>query len=243
MIDTIVKYQASIFVNAKDITPSPDNITNLINIFRDREFIPNTFNEIAPTSLEPQTRLLLTNSTNEWKILFASSRIDIEKIAIEPKGNNMGELSVFCADVIDFFGRILTKYNKKSNRLSLSTNFLLKEMTDVMLSNIYLKLFKPSKFYQQNSPFEWDWRSVSRVPIKELKDELNVISNIKRIRGNLKTKTVVEPFDRIEISLDINTIKENSEHRFELNQIKKFYEYVLKLHNDMLKELMEFIHG
>jgi len=244
MIDIILRYQGSIFVQASDITPNPDIVTTLIDTFRDKGFIPNTIHEISPFSPAPQARLRLSSPTNEWGITFASLRIDIEKNPIETKGTNMGEVSKFCFDVTDFFERISKRFKKRANRLSLVTVFLLTEMTEPNFSAIYSKLFKPPEFYAKQQPFEWNWRSVSKIPIdlEDIKDTLNVITNIDRTRGGLLTPTGTKEFDRIQISFDINTVQENTEYRFELTHIKAFYDRVVKLHDDLLKEIKEYIN-
>lgn len=47
MIDLKLKYQASIFADTKHIKPTSDNISILLETFRDREFIPNIIQEIV----------------------------------------------------------------------------------------------------------------------------------------------------------------------------------------------------
>lgn len=56
MIDIKVQYQAIIFVNAQDIIPLPDIITSLLESFRDKAPIPNTFYEIKVGSHIVKTR-------------------------------------------------------------------------------------------------------------------------------------------------------------------------------------------
>jgi hypothetical protein len=244
MIDIKMKYQATIFVDASNIIPTPDNTKTLIDLFSDKELIPNTFREISSSSPVPLVRLSLASSTNEWVINFASRRIDIERHPIEPQGRNLGELSEFCSEVTNFFERIVKTFKKKANRLALVTNFLLEEMTDSNLARVYLKLFNPPKFYEETQPFEWNWRSVSRRPIdlEELTEALNVITMINRVSGEFVIKDEVALFNRIQLSFDINTTSENREHRFDFCHITNFYDSVLKFHNDLLMEIMEFIN-
>jgi hypothetical protein len=156
----------------------------------------------------------------------------------------MGELSKFCFDVTDFFERIFKKFKKRANRLSLVTNFLLGEMTEANLSATYSKLFKAPGFYAKRQPFEWNWRSVSKIPIdlEDMKDMLNVVTSINRARGGFITPTGAKQFDRIQILFDINTVAENTEYRFELTHIKAFYDHVVKLHDNLLKEIKEYIN-
>jgi len=245
MIDIRLKHQASIFVNANDILPSPDIISSLIDVFRDKNFIPNTFQEIGFTSPLPKARLRLSTTNNEWNIAFATHRIDVDKNQIEPRGSNVGELSDFCSDAIDFFERILNRFNKRANRFTLNTNGLFEEMTEDRLSSIYKKLFRTPKFYDENPPFEWDWRSASRIPIKilDLTDNLNVVTIIKRVRGEIGGQSGVATFDRLQFAPDINTTDLNTDYRFELTHIKNFFPQALEIHNMLIKQIEEYINA
>ena len=131
MIDCKLKYQASIFLNASDMGATPQNISSLMTEFMDKGFIPTVFQEINVSNPQPQNRFALQSSNNEWRINFASMRIDIEKNPTDFKGNNMGTESDFCNTVKDFYSRILRKYPKKANRLAFVSRFLLNEMSDV----------------------------------------------------------------------------------------------------------------
>ncbi len=116
-------------------------------------------------------------------------------------------------------------------------------MTDSNLSEIYLKLFKPPKFYSETLPFEWNWRSASKkqFDLEGESENLNVITTIKRITGEIEIEGEVIPLDRIHLSFDINTAPENKSYRFDINYITNFYDRIFKLHNDLLKEIGEFI--
>lgn len=232
-------------MDANDITPSPDIISPLIDIFRDKTFIPNTFQEIGPPSPVPKVRLRLSTTNNEWNIAFATHRIDIDKNPIEPRGSNLGELSDFCSEAMDFFERILNKFNKRANRLTLNTNGLFEEMTEAQLSTIHTKLFKTTKFYSENPPFEWDWRSVSEIPIKilELTDSLYVIIILKRVRGEIGGQSGVSKLDRIQCSPDINTSGQNTNYRFGLPHIKNYFPQALEIHNMLIEQIEEYINA
>ena len=244
MFDIKMRYQVSIFVDANDITPSPEMIGPLIDIFRDKNFIPNTFQEIGPSSPAPRVRLRLSTMNNEWGIAFATNRIDINKNPIEPRGTNLGELPSFCSEAMELFERILNKFNKKANRLTLNTTGLYEEMTEAQLSAAYAKLFKTTKFYSENPPFEWDWRSVSEIPttILELTDSLNVIIVLRRVTGEISEQSGVSNIDRIQCSPDINTPGKNTNYRFELPHINNFFSQALEIHNMLIEQIEEYIN-
>lgn len=245
MIDIKLKYQATIFVNAEDIGPSPDIITPLMEIFRDKAFIPSTFQQIGPPTPVPSLRLRLSTSDNEWVISFATHRIDVDRNFTNPKGNNLGELSDFCLDAIVLFERILKKYTKRAHRLALNSNSLLQEMAPSQLSTVHSKLFMSPQFYRDNPPFEWNWRSVAQYPIEisDLKDTLYVITVINRARGEIGDKSGVAKFDRIQLSFDINTTDLNNDYRFELSHIRDYFPKASELHNKLSTDIQEYINA
>ena len=138
---------------------------------------------------------------------------------------------------------MISKFEKKANRIALVTNFILEEMTEEALSRVYLKLFNPPKFYKKIRPFEWDWRTASRdgINLSGLNETLNIIVTISRASGEFQVRDEVTPFDRVRVGFDINTIPDNKEHRFNTQSVVNFYNQVLGLHNSLSAEVMEFI--
>ncbi len=243
MIDVHMQYQASLFADAKDITPVPDTMTQLITAFSDKALIPNTFQEIGSGSPVPQSRLGLSSPNGEWRILFATGKIDLTKNPTDPRGTNLGELPAFCADAVEFFGRILTIFPKRSRRIALVTSFLLKEMTDEHLSAVYSKLFSPPSFFVTNPPFEWNWRTASTVPsgFMEPPQDLNVLLSVNRQRGDFNTDLGRQPFERLSLTIDINTSPGNADYRFLLPEIEAFYQTNLTLHDSLLAEVLDYV--
>ena len=248
MIDMKMKYQATIFGNFNDIEPTPDNSKKLIDLFKDKALIPGVIDEFRATAQTPiptrHARIRCASANWEWVIEFLSNRIQIVKRAIEAHGANLGDLDAFCSDASYLFKQITSQFKKKANRIALVTQFILQEMTDKALSQIYLKLFKAPEFYIENPPFEWDWRTASRNPIRleELDETLNIIVTMNRSYGEFQAKGEVTPFDGIQFSLDINTVPDNQELRFSADNIASFYNQVSRLHDNLCSEITEFIN-
>lgn len=248
MIDMKMKYQATIFGNFNDIEPTPANSKTLIDLFKDKAVIPGVIDEFRATAQTPipvrRARIRCASANREWVIEFLSNRIQIVKRAIEAHGANLGDLDAFCSDASDLFKRITSEFRKKANRIALVTQFILEEMTEETLSRIYLKLFKTPEFYIENPPFEWNWRTASRNPIRleELNEALNIIVAMNRSYGEFQAKGVVTPFDGIQLVLDINTVPDNQELRFDVHNITSFYDQVSKLHDNLCSEITGFIN-
>jgi len=243
MIDIKVRYQAVAFMSS--IEASQSNISQLMGLFADKGLIPTTFQEMTVMALptQPQLRFALQSPNNEWNIRFGIDRIDIFKNATDEKGKNIGTIEQFCADVSDIFAKISSKYPQKANRLALSGNILLEEMTTEKLNGVYEKLFNSIKLYSENKPVEWNLRINSRVQrqINSISEQMNFISEINRVSGLLNIDQKLVPIDRIAVNLDINTIPNNIESRFGEIEFVDFYKNIPVWHNELLNEIFEKI--
>jgi hypothetical protein len=245
MFDIIARYQASLFGNFEDIRPSPEIISKLLMLFRDKKLLPNTFQEISANAPGPQTRLRLSSENNQWNLNFATNRLDIEQIPrTDTKEKDIGTVEEFVKQACELFSRVLTEFKRRGNRISLITSGLLKEMSEEQLADIYNRLFKTIPFYHDNHAFEWNSRSVAKLPtvIGELEESINVITQINRVRGKTLAPIDAIEFDRIQIAFDINTIQENKETRFKIETVELFLSEANKIHNNLLKELLEFLN-
>lgn len=247
MIAIQTKFQAVVFVNAIDILPTPDNISFLLHKFSDIGLLPSTFQEMSPAGINLQPRIRLNSQTGEWIINIGSSRIDIEKNAINNSGDNLGEIEDFVNQSIDFLDRIFSHFKKKASRLTLSTRGLLREMNLEELNDVYSKFFVPTKFYNDARPFEWSQSNAAQIgpiPIgKVVEDYINVISVLSRVRGNLLDGTVTTQFDRIEIAFDINTIADNTDPRYDSQDLRPFFDAALNFRREILIQYESAING
>jgi hypothetical protein len=241
MIDIKVRYQAVAFMPS--IEASQSNISQFMGLFADKGLIPTTFQEIAIMAPQPQLRFALQSTNNEWNISFGINRIDVVKNATDGKGNNIGTIEQFCTDVSDAFAKILSKYPQKANRLGLSSNVLLEEMTEDKLNGVYEKLFNSTRLYSDNKPVEWNSRVNSRIQkqVNSINELMNFISEINRASGLLNIDQKLVPIDRIALNLDLNTIPNNLENRFGEIEVADFYKNIPVWHNELLNEIVEKI--
>lgn len=243
MIDIRLNHQGNVFQNASDIVPTPDIISFLLNAFEDKALVPNTFQQLSPNQ-PVRTRLQLTSTNGEWQINFTTRRIDISKNPTDRRGTNLGDIQGFCEDIIDFQRRIQSRFRRRANRLALVSSVLLEEMSPQTLSDVYARLLHPTGFYQEHQPFEWNWRSAAHLEFEldeNIQETLNVITIIRRLRGRLDAENLVQPYERIQMSWEINTIAENSEYRFELDHIVRFYQEIPGVFTTLMQQTLEFI--
>lgn len=239
MFDIAQSYQASAFIDASKVQPTPETISKLLTLFSDKGFLPSTFQEISPNNPFPQTRLALSTPTGGWRINFASNRVDFEKHPTDIRGSNLGDPMPFIEDVRELSNRVFKHLNKKAKRITFLSGGMLAEMGEVQLASIYKNLFNSLPYYSDNPSFEWSQRiaSNSQSKIGKKSETLNVITQISRVMGQFVTPDSVRDFSRIEIKFDINTSANNDENRFGAADFKLFLTGALKLREDLIKQI------
>lgn len=239
MID--IKFQVVLYGTYGDILPKPDNIKYFIDSFSEKELIPTTWQEIGPNG--PVNRFSLTNSDESWLIEFGSNRIDIFHTNKDVGKTDFLDLDSFVTEARSIAEIIQGKFPKKHNRLALVTRVLLDEMTQEAHDEVYRKLNSTISVYNENSIADWNSRVVSRVPYEfdGLNETFNVISNVKRTKGNLIIESKKTEVDRIELHFDINTFQGNTDYRFELDQIDSFLKQAVTIEKELKNEYLELI--
>jgi len=236
MIDRFLKYQINIFVNTDSIVPEPNIISKLLELFKNDGLIPSTIYEMGPAG---QTfRLRMSTTDNRWSIAFLSRNINIEHLGEnEPQKDEMDN---FLTTAKKLTNKIFGYLGQKSNRLAFIVDFILKEMDQAKLESCYSKFFEPLPTYQKKSPFEWNNRSVSQedISLAGTTEKMNVITEIKRMKAQIISKEKeIKKLERIFIQYEINTIPENKETRFGVEQFGNFVDIANEKYSQIFSEL------
>jgi len=232
-----IKYQAALFLDATDIAPKPDTLTYFINEFSKKELIPGTFQEIGPTGVTE--RFNLKDSNGIWNIEFSSGRIDIIKTNANIGKTEIGTIEEFKNEVDNFLDVIFSKFPKKVHRLAFVTTHLIIGLDADGYSKVFNKIFNPIPTYKDNERSEWGARMVSRIEneFNKKKELHNVITEINRVSGNLNIESTVKNIERIQIKFDLNTFQGNNENRFDLDDMKSYFDEAVKWENKLREEL------
>ncbi len=235
MTDITLRFQVVLYGNYDDISPAPENIIALMKAFSFLNLIPTTIQEFIPPNPNPVNRLSFKSSDEVWGIQFGGNRIDIEHL-----NQNIGVVSMlaidnFIKDVKIIIDIISTQFPRKHNRMALVTRYLLPEMEESKFKKSFLKLSNPIPYYSDKDAVDWNSRIVSRVPVKigEHDETLNVICQVNRLTGNMKSNSTLEPVDRIELHIDLNTYQGVVDFRFDLSDILSFIDYAKSLEEEL----------
>lgn len=244
MIDIKLEYKANFFADLEKLSPTPKTLSTLIELFEDKEMIPSVFQEAVKKSPGFVNRIQVGTQSNNWLIFLPTKFMSIEKHPLTSNGEDMGSIKDFSEESINLSKRVFREFNLKSNRLSLITSYLAKEMSEEQLSNVYHKLMIPHSVYRENPPYEWNNRTVTKVKrtIAGREEYINIISKIDRIQGELNSPELNLPFDRIQLNFDINTHQDNKDYRFDHNNYDEFFEIASTINEDLINQLEEIIN-
>lgn len=248
-----VSLQFSVFGDFQEISATPEIINMLTELFRG-------FREpLLPVSIQQTTELnnksdgpsskkdgfmslIFFNSQKNFSIQFNSSRIDLEKIIqIENSSSEDNEIDLFKEDTMFVLKKVLTQYKKKCNRLAIVRKSITKEMSDEKINSIFNRIFQLPNELTSHEKRHWNFSVTNRFEFKfsTCNEKINSIITFAR--------SMKEPIDldldknRFALILDVNTIPENKEHRFDIEDINFFFDDVFKFQNNQISTFSEHI--
>lgn len=235
-------YQFAFFAPGSRLEPSPEIIADLLKAFSGTDFMPTTIQEmrLGPIA-QTRQQLHLVTKKSDWRIEFEPHRIAFTKTYVP--NCEIGTLQKFSQELDDYAARLSSVVSLNGTRLSYVTKGWLNEMEDEELEKVAEKLFTMSSFYQENTPVEWNYRTVARyeTTIKDNVEIINVITDINRIQGLRQENAKDKEFSCIEIGFDINTFQNNRKGRFQLNDAGVFLQQAKTISQRLLTEIEEII--
>ncbi|MDF7822143.1 hypothetical protein P1X15_31300 [Runella sp. MFBS21] len=235
MFKNPIKFQASIFVDSKEITPTSSNFIKFLGALESYELLPNTVQEITPSGALVD-RIRLATTDNSFSLVIATNRIDIELQTNDiniPIGKTIDE---FSKQICDMWTKITPFFLTLPFRLALLGTYF----NDKESNGLHEKLFKSSSFYTDFPPFEWTYRLASLKTISG--EETNIITKIDRTLAELKNSpTTSNPINATILALDINTSPKNTSPRFTQPNLDGFYSEAPLEFVSLLENINSFI--
>lgn len=240
----VLRYQISIFGSVDEIKTSTENIKFFIDKLSDKGFIPNQFTEVSleikselnkgtETSNVETSRLRLSDSDKKWDIRFASDRIDFLFVNSNIGQIKMLEKDVFLSEVYEFIERINEKYQIKSKRVGLLTQYLYDGLDVNKVSSSFQNNID---FFNQKPIIDWNIKTATRHIIDSINEVANFSTEIRKIQRPMKINNGTSLFDGLLLNIDINTLAENESYRFTIESIKSFLNEFSTVETTILNE-------
>ncbi|MBL7942296.1 MAG: hypothetical protein JNM00_06000 [Flavobacteriales bacterium] len=233
-----IKYQASLFLDDAEIVPKARVQGELINLFIERDLISSITLEVkADGSTEP--RLELSSQESDWKYQFLNQRFNITKTPRSLDPNAMGSLSEFLNRCREDFLKYLDFRKVAAYRLAINTEVVISQLTEI--NDVYQRVFKAIPYYSVGEVTEWTFRSVTRIsmPILNMAEELNLITNLQRVTGRMNIGTEELNFNGLLRQFDLNTYQENTQQRFGVKETDFFFVNIENTYNELSRQIHE----
>ncbi len=237
MIFNKISFSAFLFIPEQQIVHKSEFISTLLKLFDTENLYPNTL-------LHSEGWCLMSHN-EEWVIRFLQDRIIITNNHTDTQGTNLKTLSSFVNDSLDKFTKINTVRNQIPNRAGLVVTYLITDFDETQFQNLYQKLFHTLEFYKVNTPFEWDYKLVApyNVDFNNNIEIVNAITLIKRYKGTIVLENYSEPFDAVELMIDLNTDRKNLKDRFNEVYLRSFLEQLHKEIDNIFSQTKNFIES
>lgn len=238
------KFQIVLFGSFEDIDPSIENMKFFFNTFSDKGFIPNVVNEVNlkvtnnDFKSDNINRVSLVKNDGEFIVKINTGTIELIVNNKNVEGvENQPNIDDFVTESIEIIKTIVTQFPKKFKRIGLVTQYFIKNLSVPKTHN---EFSSEIEFMRNKRLVEFNQRILIREPknISNSYEEFNISKDIKLgkqvINRNNLSPSVVEGFL---ITLDINTVPENLNFRFDTNSITEFTEIALEINNTIISQL------
>lgn len=222
-------HQVHFFANNLDVEPNAQVISTINNYLPEFKLVPSSAMEINPVTSDRRNFLVMDGKSGANRVRIEFLR---EDIVFHVEGSPLEEFRQLADNVHNKLAEIFRF--KQANRLSIiSSRVYLGDEQEYQ--NLYKKLFT----YKKISPFEWDNRIAERKVILGV-EQINSISLIKRAEITSPVIRNGQPTDVICVELDINTIYQNQDRRFNFENAKPIYDALFQESEHLTEELQRY---
>lgn len=236
-------YGVKLFGKFNDIDINSDPVWELMNDLRGLRLLPTSFYELNANNegITPISRPAFTSTENDFTVEIGSEFINIQKVN---KDSNLGDILAFKDSALFVLDKITSRFNKKGTRVALNTTGLI-DLETSKLEEAYTKFISPLNYYEENIPFEWNCRSVSHATyqLKDNEEKINVIAEIGRLQGRSIKAGIPTPFDKLNLSFDINTVPQLTESRLDTRSIEDFLNNAIESRKQILLQVESVLNG
>jgi hypothetical protein len=245
MFKAHLRYLAAAFVDAESVRPNQQEITDLINEFRDLQLVPAAVQEASP--LGQDRRIAFVSPDSAWQIFLLGKRFQVARASKSPLGEDLGDFPAFCEQANKILKWALKRFERRPHRLAGLQEGVLSDKPDEEMSTIARHLFVLPPTFKDKPLDEWDWRASTKVNrrIGDLEEATNTIVTLKRLQGTITNEAdlpaplmaVPTKFALIRADIDINTVQDNTAARFQDAHMDSFFKSVGDWHKELAAEI------
>jgi hypothetical protein len=116
MAPIMVRYLASVFVDAQELTPNTQIITTLLTSLNRFQLLPNMISVLTPNGVSQ--RMAFQSSDGSKQLVLNLNRFDFTYSASVPLSDGLVPFNEFCNDATEALLAALQQFGHKANRLA-----------------------------------------------------------------------------------------------------------------------------
>ncbi|RPK28355.1 hypothetical protein [Paenibacillus xylanexedens] len=232
---------AQFFVDLRELK-AEDATYDLLSIFKDYKMLPVTYQEINTEDGTTKLRTRFVTPDSSFSVNIGSDRIVFSNNIIDIDDKRNDNLQEFIKTINELSILIMNHFKKTGTRVSLISHTLLFEIPTDTLDELHSKFFN-SVGIVGSSPRDWSFKTSNRIQyeILEKSESVNVISEIGKVLVEFGKDGNLTEVNGVNIEIDINTIREDSNERWLGERPKLFFEEAAKTRERIIKEVVEVI--
>lgn len=231
-----INYQLSVF-GKYSITPTPGNVTMLMNAINQATgemFLPNLISgqqvEIPTNRITTISNLGYITQNQKFNISILNERIDIGYNRIDDNELSVSEFYDFAVKALS---AIMDTCHLQSRRLAANIQVLANSLSVDQIASMGKKVITSAAYYADKPLLEWSTRmnSESIIRINGVEEKLNTILNITTAKTAATIQTALI------YHLDINTLAQLTEQRFNAASLSEFVTGVIPIVNTIFDDV------
>lgn len=243
MIRKKLRYQLGCFCNASNIRVNPELLQRAVEKFMPQGFFPTSVQEMDGMTMRPVQRLCLQSPARGLQVVCLSGRIDVVKEIGFFDRPDAGDVNEFVGEAQRILGEVLAEFQIKASRLVFIVEYYLKEMSGEEVE-AKRRLLEPHSFIAADAEnVEWSVRNISRGILRGWTESVNHHTVVSNAKAQLFEAEGTVEYEGLHLLLDVNTVGENTETRFDQTNMEDFYVAALGMHDAMIEHYREVLFG
>ncbi len=236
MYDLPLRYIVRIFTHGGGVDIG--HVSRLAKALAGSDMLLGTVHQLDTGAGLTMNRMQLTSADKRWTVHLPAPSIDVAYMPIVTDAAGNLPFDRVIAKATEFAVGFLRAHEAQAARLAVAQEGLLPEMGEEAMRGWANRLFRFTRTFSEQPPFEWTWRCVAKVErtFGAVSEPTNTILGVKRVRGNLRESGL--KFDRIQVDVDINTMSEVASLRFEPSVVEAFLTKIPEWHAGLYADLM-----
>lgn len=235
-----LNFQLSIF-GKYSVHPDPQIITSLmavINQATGQIFLPNIVNsqqvEIPANRITIISNLGFVTQDQRFNITILDERIDINYNMVPNQEIDMQTFYSLSAKAME---AIMSNLGLRAYRLAANAQLIINLSDLSQTEAVGKKIIKSAEYYNDKTLCEWSTRvnSQTHIDILGKTEEINVITDISTLQSSPERQTSVL------YHIDINTLPQNPELRFNHEALNPFVEKIMPISAEVISGIERLI--